>query len=232
MIVHDILYLSILGIEVTSLLVLYFVSGKSSKKLPEAWKKPPQLTNFRISILLFLIYLLINLIGEIVAIYLARLGIYNSFVMSINETLATPFMFGFFFIHTHTSWKRYIYFLLYLINVIYLIQGGYYHPDCVLSSTSALILFSTYFLAALVHLTDLLMKPKSEFFKFQLKVSVSILICTLLATILTSFSWADINPDPFYFELFFYTHFYNIVIFHFALSLIFINEILKLRHAV
>lgn len=229
--IHLILYLSILGLGVILLTIFYFMLRKSTDKLPEPWRIPLQLKNFRLSILFFMIYLLINLIGEIVAIYLANHGIYNSFVMSINETLATPFFFGFFFMHTHTRWKRYIYLLLYLINVIYLIQGGYYHPDCVLPSISALVLFSTYFLAALVHLTDLLMNPKSGSFRFQLKVNVSILICTLLATLLTSYSWADINPDPFYSDLFFYIHFYNITFFHLSLDLIFIYEILKLRHA-
>ncbi|MNU85840.1 hypothetical protein D3C71_755890 [compost metagenome] len=230
MIIHDIIYLSLLGIGVLSLAIFYFMLGKSPGKLPDGWKKTTlPLKRFRISILFLMIYLLVNLIGEIVAINLARHGIYNSFVISINETLATPFLFGFLFIHTQTWWKRYIYALLYLVIVIYFIQGGYYHPSCVLPSFSALLFFSTYFLATLVHLTDLLVNPKSEYFKFQLKVNISILICTLLATMFTSFAWSDNNSDPFYSELFFYIHFYNIVAFHLSLDLIFLFEILKLR---
>ena len=205
--------------------------GKFTNKLPETWRTLAQLKNFKLSILFFLIYLLINLIGEIVAVYLAMHRTYNSFVMSINQTLSTPFLYGFLFVHTHTYWKRYIYLLLYLILPIYLIQGDYYNPNCNLPGVWPLILNSTYFLAALVHLTDLLMNPKSESFGFRLKVNICILICTLLAAILTSFEWADSMNKPSHPEVIFYIHLYNIVLYYFALDLIFINEIRKLRHA-
>lgn len=229
--IHFILYLSILGLGVIFLAIFYFMLRKTVSKLPESWRTGLQSKNFRISILFFMLYLLINLISEIVSIYLAVHHIYNSFVMSINITLSTPFLYGFLFMHTHTLWKRYIYVLLYLVIVVYLIQGDYYDPNCVHSGTEPLLLFSTYFLAALVHLTDLLMNPQSESFRFQLKINISILICTLLATMLTSFEWADTMNKSSHSEVIFYIHFYNIVLYYFALDLIFINEIRKLRHA-
>ncbi len=229
--VHYMIYLSILGSGVILLAVLYFMLRKAANKLPELWRAGSQSESFRISIIFLLAYLLINLIGEIVAIYLATHHIYNSFVMSINETLSTPFLYAFLSMHTQTIWKRYIYALLYVVIITYLIQGDYYNPDCILTGTSALLFFSSYFLAALVHLTDLLMNPKSDSFRFQLKINLSILISTLLASILTSFEWADTMNKPKHSEVVFYIHFYNIVLYYFALDLIFINEIRKLRHA-
>ncbi len=229
--IHAIIYLSILGLGVLLLSIYYFSLRKSNDKLPESWRTRLQSKNFRISILFFMIYLLINLISEIIAIDLAMHRIYNSFVFSINNTLSTPFLFGFLFAHTHTYWKRYTYLLLYLILPIYLIQGDYYNPNCILPGVWPLILNSTYFLAALVHLTDLLMNPKSDYFRVQLKVSICILICTLLAAILTSFEWADTMNKPSHSEVIFYIHFYNIVLYYFSLDLIFINEIRKIRHA-
>ncbi len=231
MTIHFIIYLFILGSGVILLTVLYFMLRKTTNKLPKSWKTGIQSKNFRISILFLLVYLLISLIGEIVAIYLAVHHTYNSFVISINNTLSTPFLYAFLFMHTQTLWKRYIYVLLYLILLIYLIQGDYYDPDCILPGTEPLILFSTYFLASLVHLTDLLMNPKSESFRFQLKINICILICTLLAAILTSFEWADVMNKSSHTAFIFYIHFYNIVIYYFVLDLIFINEIRKLRHA-
>ncbi len=229
MIKHYLIYLSIVGLAVISLTVFYFMLGKSGKKLPETWKNSFPSSNFRISILFLLIYLLLIFFGELISIYIATHGIYNSFVMSINKTLYTPFLFGFLFMNTHTSWKRYVYIGLYLIVVGHLLYGNYYHPRSIILGTTIIVFFSTDFLAVLVQLTDLLENPKSDHFKFQLKVNLSILISSLLATILSSFHYLDTEPNTIQSEIFFYTHFYNLVLFYFSLGCIFLTEILKLR---
>ncbi len=229
--IHAIIYLSSLGIGFSSLTMFYLLLRKSEKKLPDQWKKTPRSKKFRISILFLMIYLLIDFIGETIAIYLANHGIYNFFVQNINQTLFMPFLFGFLFIHTHTSWKRYIYFILYAIYVIYLVSSGYYHPRAVSSSFSAILFFGICFLGALTHLTDLLENPKSEYFKFQLKVNLCILINSLLATILTSSYLLQINTDFVYSDLFYYIHFCNILLYYIVLDVIFINEIRKLRRS-
>lgn len=231
MIIHDITYLSAVGLGVVFLVIYYLMLGKSVEKFPDVWKKSLLSKKFKLSILLLMIYLLIDFIGETIAIYLANHGIYNAFVQNINQTAFTPFLFGFLFIHTNTIWKRYIYLILYLILVIHLISEGYYHPRSIPSGITTILFFGSYFLAALIHLTDLLENPKSEYFRFQLKVNLCILINSLLAAILTSFHVLQINTDFIYSDLFFYIHFYNIVLYYFALDLIFINEIRKLRHA-
>ncbi|MNU85839.1 hypothetical protein D3C71_755880 [compost metagenome] len=229
MTIHDIMYLSILGTGAISLIILYSLLRKSAKKLPGGWKKSLPSRNFRLSVLFLMISLLIIFIGEMTAIQLGRHGIYNSFVISINWTLFTPFLFGFLFIHTSKIWKRSIYIVLYLILVGYLIRGGYYHPSCILQNTSVLLFSSICFLAALVHLTDLLVNPKSEHFKFQLKVTICLLIYNILGAITTAFWWSFLTKDQPYSNLIYYIHFYNIFLFYFSLALVFIIEILKLR---
>ncbi len=229
MIIYHITYLSIVGFGAVSLIIYYLMLGKAADNLPKTWRKSLPSRKFRISILFFALYLLIDFIGETIAIYLANHGVYNFFAQNINETLFMPFLFGFFFIHTNTYWKRAIYLVIYVIFVIYLISKGYYHPRSVPSSFSALLFFGICFLGALTHLTDLLENPKSEYFKFQLNINLCVLINSLLATILTSFHLLQINTDFVYSDLFFYIHFYNIVLYYFALDIIFINEIRKLR---
>lgn len=226
---YAITYLSIIGFGGIFLVIYYLMLGKAAENLPNTWKKSLPSKKFRISILFLAIYLLIDFTGETIAIYLAEHGIYNFFVQNINETLFMPFLFGFFFIHTSTRWKRTIYLILYAIFVIYLVSNGYYHPRSVSSSPSALIFFGICFLGALIHLTDLLENPKSEHFKFQLKINLCLLINSLLATILTSFYLLHINTDFIYSDLFYYIHAYNIMLYYFALDLIFIHEILKFR---
>lgn len=228
---QSITYLLILGLGSILLTIFYFMLVRSAKKLPESWKKSLPTKRFRISILFLTTYLFITFVGEIAAFYLSAFNIYNSFVISINLTLATPFLFGFLFIYTQAAWKRYSYILLYLILVGHFTIGGYYHPDCILSDSSALLFSSINFLAVLLHLTDLLVNPKSEYFKFRLKTCICILIYSLLSSFLTSFYWADTDPTPFYSDLIYYIHFYNIVFYYFILDLIFINEIWKLRHS-
>lgn len=231
MTIHDITYLSLVGLGAVFLTVYYVMLGKAAEKLPKTWRKSLPSKKFRISILFLALYLLIDFIGEMIAIDLAHHGIYNFFVQNINETLFIPFLFGFLFIHTRTNWKRSIYFILYAIYVIYLVSQGYYHPRSVSSSTSAILFFGICFLGALTHLTDLLENPKSEYFKFQLKVNLCILINSLLATVLTSFHLLQINTNFIYSDLFYYIHVYNIILYYFALDIIFINEIRKIQRS-
>ncbi len=226
---YAITYLSIIGFGAVSLIIYYLMLGKSAEKLPKTWRKSLPSKKFRISILFLALYLLIDCAGETIAIYFGEHGIYNFFVQNINETLFIPFLFGFFFIHTSTRWKRAIYLVLYMIFVIYLVSNGYYHPRSISSSFSAIIFFGICFLGALTHLTDLLENPKTEYFKFQLKVNLCILINSLLATLLTSFYLLHTNTGFKYFDLFYYIHAYNIMLYYFALDVIFINEIRKLR---
>ncbi len=229
--IKSIVYLSILGLGFVFLTTFYFLLGKSTKKLPDSWKKTRPSKSFRISILFLTSYLFITFAFEIVAFSLAARGIYNSFVISFNLTLSTPFLFGFLSVHTQSAWKRYSYILLYVVLIGHFSFGGYYDPDCILPDFSALLFCSIYFLAVLLYLTDLLVNPQSEYFKFRLKICVCILVYNLLGTILTSFYWADTRPTPFYSELIYYIHFYNILLYYFALDIIFINEIRKLRRS-
>lgn len=201
---------------------------KSAEKLPVVWKNALSLKKFRIGILSLMVYFLGVLVSELITTYLGHHKIYNSFVISIGFTIYTPFLLGFLFIYTQTPWKRYGYILLYLILIGYLITGGYFHPDCVLPYSSSLLFSCIYFLAALIHLTDLLMNPASEHFRFQLKINISILIYNILSSITTSFYWATTDlklPSP---ELIFDINLYITIFYYFSLDFLFITKILKL----
>lgn len=228
LLVQNIFYLLLIGTSIISSIILRSELLKSDKKLPLAWQNSFSLRNHTLSISFLTIFLLSNLITELVSRYLAEYRIYNSFVFSIDFTIISAFLFGFLYKHTQTVWKQYIYVLFYIIIIAHLINGGYYHPDCILPSTSALLIYSIYFLAALLHLTDLLLNPKSNYFSFQLKINLSILINMLIATIATSFQWSlDGNEDLY--DICYQIHYINMILFYFSLALIFIIEILKLR---
>nr|WP_294860597.1 hypothetical protein [uncultured Fluviicola sp.] len=176
-----------------------------------------------------MIYLVITLICEIISYYLAKHGIYNGFVLSINMTLSTPFLFGFLLINTFKSWKQYSYIILYGALVTYFITGGYYHPRSISGGNSSLIISTICFLGALIHLTDLLINPKSDYFKFQLKITVSLLIFNLLSNVLSSFCWFNNEFSTRYFEPVFYIHLSNATLFYLSFIFIFIIEIRKLQ---
>ncbi len=228
MTIHDIIYLSIVGLGIVLLSVFYSMLGRATKRLPHSWKQSSSLRSFRISILFLVIYLLITLVGETIAIYLASHNTYNNFVICINFTLFTPFLFGFFFIHTPTNWKRYSYVVLYVVLIAYFTLGGYYHPDSVFSNIFVLLFSSIFFLVALIHLTDLLVNPKSEYFKFQLMISICVLIYNLFVAIITTSFWLKIITDLPYPDFIYDIHLYNIILYYFSLDLIVINEIRKL----
>lgn len=219
-----------MGLGVLLALVLLWKLYQSTSKLPEEWKKNTPQRNFRRGIFFLCMLLSISLVTEIVSQYLAHLTIFNSFVFSIDFTVTTLFLFGFLFINTQNRWKRYAYFIFYTIIVGYLINGGYYDPNCVLPGNSSVLIFSLYFIAALLHLTDLLPNPKSTHFNFQLKINLSILIYSLISVIVTSFYWAQtMKMGNIHSEFMFYLHALNIYLFYISFIAIFISEILKLR---
>ncbi len=229
MTIHYIIYLSIVGIGIILLIIFHFMLRKSAEKLPHIWKNSLSLKCFRIGVFLLMIHLLLLLISEFLTIYLSMQWIYNSFVISIGYTLYTPFLFGFLFIYTQTTWKRYSYILLYAILVGYFVIGGYYLPGSAYPPSTMLVFSNIYFLAALLHLTDLLMNPKSEYFKFQLKVNICILIYNILSSITASFLWAYTDRELPGLSLIFYINLYILITYYVALDLIFIHEIRKLR---
>lgn len=230
MLIEDFLFVSAIALAVVLSLILRIKLSKSQAELPKEWKKSLSTKNLLLSISFLSFYLILSLTSECISRYLAKHYIYNSFVFSIYFTLSVPFLFGFLFIHTQTTWKRFAYFILYGILVAYFIQGGYYHPRCVLPGNSSILIFSIYFLATLLHLTDLLLSSQSTYFKFQLKINISLLIYSLASIILTSFYWAETpKMESSYSKLVFYIHCINICLFYVSLALIFISEILKLR---
>lgn len=206
------------------------VSRKSAATLPTEWKNAPQLTHFRRGITLLFIYLSLILTGESIAIYLALCHIYNSFVISINLSLATTFLFGFFYLHTTNTWKRYAYFTLYLFLPGYFIAGGYFHPRSILGGTSILAVYIPYFLASLIFLVHLLLNPKNTYFKFHLKVVLSVQFYSLITLIITSFNWYSMDhSDQLPSYLVYYIEYSNNLLYYSSLAFIFVWEAVKLR---
>ncbi|TSJ44936.1 hypothetical protein FO442_10085 [Fluviicola chungangensis] len=177
---------------------------------------------------LLLIYLSIVFAGELIAILLGTKGIYNSYIMSLNSSLYTPFLYGFLFLYTHTTWKRYFYVFLYFILLGYFISGGYYHPRSVLGGTAILVIYIPFFLAALVHLTDLLLDPKNTWFKFRLRLSLSMLFFSVVALIIQSFEWYYEDKYSSRPMIVFYIALSNNILYYFALTINFLMECIKL----
>ncbi len=224
-IIEHYLYLAAMGFAVISGVFLLMNLHKFSSKLPEAWQKSSPLKKFRWSITFLSIHLLIDLICELISTYLAKKGIYNNFVISIDLSLTVPFLFGFFLINMQSPWKRYLIIALYIVMIGYLFIGGYYHPEAVFSDTAFLFFDSVFFLGTLVHLTDLLVNPQSEYFKFQLKMNLSILIFSILSTFLSSIYMVD-NPGI---RIITVLHYANQIFFLFSFIYIFITEAFKLH---
>lgn len=223
---QDYLYLSILATGIISAAILLSELRRHDKKLPESWQQATHSSNFSLSILFLMIYLIVTFISESVSIYLATHGIYNHFIACIGYTLSIPFLFGFFFIYTQTKWKRYTYLIIYAFLIIHLTSGGYYYPDSVMPLGTILLVTSVHFIGALLHLTDLLLNPKSAFFRFQLQINLCILIQQLLSTILASFSISSIGETS---DLIYFMHFLNLAVFHLLFVFVIIHKILKLR---
>lgn len=221
----DLLYLSAIGLSVLTAIIFLVTLQRSIKRLPNNWRESNSLKTFRFGVILLLAYLSTHLVLESVAMWLAHHWMYNSYVITINNTISFALLFTFFYINTSTGWKRYGYIALYLSMVIYNIVYGLYHPKANLGAIDAFMIFGTYFLAALLHLTELLIKQKVEYLSFQLKVSIVLLSCTLLATIIGSFLWHQTE----YIELLQYTHITVVISFYLGMAYVFITETLKLR---
>jgi hypothetical protein len=203
---------------------------KSTARLPEGWRRSASMRNFKLSILFLVIFLVLAFFNEFITSYLSRSNTPNGYVLSIFFTTATFLIFGFLFINTQARWRQIGYIILYSILIGYLINGGYYHPLSSHTTTASLLLNSIFFLAALLHLTDLLIHPKTDHFKFKLKICLIILVFGLMADILTSFHWSDMTSDhvinfPFLFML----QLGNMFLFYFSFACVFTSEIIKLR---
>jgi hypothetical protein len=110
----------------------------------------------------------------------------------------------------------------------YFIFGGYYHPRSVLGGTSILVIYIPFFLAALVHLTDLLLEPQNTWFRFRLRVSLIMLFSSVVSLIIQSFEWYyedKYNSRP---VIAFYIALSNNILYYFALTIIFLLESIKL----
>jgi hypothetical protein len=222
------IYLAGLGLSVILSALLLRESNRSASKLPEAWRKTRSFKKFHLSVWFLMIYLFLNLVSELIATYLAFHHTYNNFIYSIGLTIYFPFFLSFLFLYTNKNWKKFAYFILYATLVGYFVWGGYYHPLCVISVKYYLIVNGVFFISCLFHLTDLLVSPTSDHFKFQLKINLIYLIFSLLANI-TSTHWKYENQNNIYSDFAFQLQFFFAVVLYYIISLILLLEIIKLR---
>ena len=223
-----ILYQSVIILAIASSLIVLLRFNKSVKDLPGGWRKSVSVRNFQLSVLFLTLYLSIIFIGEVIALSLAKNGIYNNFIIAFNYTLHVPFILGFFFVNTQSVWKKYAYIALYFILIGFYLSEGDYHPNSVATYKAEVIVSCIHFTAAFLHLTDLLVKPKSSYFRFQLKISICILTYSILSNVISSFYAYHIEFNLTYPEIIYQIHFYNIMLFYILLLFVFINEIIKL----
>ncbi len=202
---------------------------KSVSKLPEEWQNARHVKRFRLGVLFLLIYLAIIFVGECLAIYMGRHGIYNGYIMTWDTALCTIFLFGFFYLNTTTTWKRYAYIVLYGFILSYFIFEGCFYPKVVLNSNYILVTYIPYFLATLLYLTDLLLTPKSPYFKFQLQICLSVQIFSILSLVITSFHWYHQRRDLLFFQIIYYINFSSICLYYFSQIVIFGLEAFKHR---
>lgn len=215
-------------LAVISAAVLLRLLRKSTLNVPKKWADLQDTKTFKRGITFLLIYLSIVFVGELIAILLGTKGIYNSYVMSLNTSLYTPFLYGFLFLYTHTPWKRYFYVVLYFVLIGYFISGGYYHPRSVLGGTSILVIYIPFFLAAFVHLTDLLLEPQNTWFRFRLRLSLIMLFSSVVSLTIQSFEWYyedEYKSRP---MIVFYIALSNNILYYISLALIFLLESIKL----
>lgn len=222
------IYLAGIGLSVILAALLLRESSKSASKLPETWRKNRPLKKFHLSVWLLAIYLFLNLLSELIATYLALHHTYNNFIYSIGLTIYFPFFLSFLYLYTNKNWKKFAYFILYATLVGYFVWGGYYHPLCVISVNYYLIINGIFFISCLLHLTDLLMNPKSDYFKFQLKINLIYLIFSLLANI-ASTHWKYENQNNIYSDFAFQLQFFSAVVLYYVISFFLLLEIIKLR---
>lgn len=230
MLIIFILYVVVISLGIISSVFFLNQLRISKAKLPEAWRRSVSIKKFGDSIYLLLIFLTLVLINQLVVFYFAGHHIDNGIVFSLCFTFVPIPLFAFLYIHTQSRWKRYGYILLHAILVGYLINGGYYQTHSTPDSAISLILNSVFFLIALLHLTDLLIHPKTDHFKFKLKINLTILVFSLMASILSSLHWSDITSgQPIHFPFTFLLQNGNMLLFYFSFVVIFTSEIIKLR---
>ena len=226
------LFVLVITLGIISAILLLKGLYKSTGKLPEGWKIYASMKNFERSIYSLMIFLFVALGHHIINYYLTSHKLPSDWELSIYFTFATFFLVGFLFIHTLSKKKRAGIAILYFILIGYLICGGYYSPHCSHPAITSIVLNSIFFLTALLHLTDLLMRPKTDYFKFKLKICLIVLIFALMADILTSFYWSDITGDKVVdFPSIFLLQIGNLILFYLSFSCVFIAEIIKLRRA-
>lgn len=223
--IHQFIYQSALGIAIVFSIIFLISLKKHSENLPKEWRKSTSKRKIQLSILFLAIYLLIILVSEVIALKLAENGIYNCFVIIINYTLHLPFLFAFLLINTQTIWKRYVYIVLYFILVAHFIWRGYYNPNSILIIDTTQIIDTSLFIGALLHLTDLLINPKSDYFNFQLKITISILIQSLLSCITSSYIIHGLDPT----EMIFHINIWIAILLYSSIAFALLTEIIKLR---
>lgn len=224
------LFVLVITLGIISAVLLLRVLRKNAEKLPAGWKKSTAIKKFWYSIYSLIIFLFVALVHHLISSYLTIHNLPSGWELSIYFTFATLFLFGFLFIHTSGRWQRFGIAVFYFTLIGYLIFGGYYSLFCNHPPTSSLLLNSIFFLSALLHLTDLLMRPKTDHFGFQLKICLVVLISALMANILTSFYWSDITRDNVVdFPSIFLLQIGNLILFYVSFPCIFIAEIIKLR---
>lgn len=230
MLIISILYLVVVSMGIIFSIIYLAQLRKSAAKLPEEWRKSASWKNFRNSIYLLTIFLTLVLINQLVLCYLAIQHINNGLAFSLCFTFVPIPLFAFFFLHTQSMWKRYSYIVLHAILIGSLVFGGYYHPLSTPNAEISLILNSVFFLIALLHLTDLLIHPKTDHFKFKLKINLIILVFSLMASILSSLDWENITPGySGNYSLIFLLQNGNMILFYFSFTCVFVPEIIKLR---
>lgn len=231
MLIIFILYLVVVSLGIISSILYLKLLRKSEAKLPEVWRNLTTRKNFRLSIRLITIFLILVLINQNMLNYLAINHLDNGLAFSLCFTFVPIPLFAFFYIHTHSKWKRYSYIVLHAILIVSLFYGGYYHPFSLPNSSISLILNSVFFLIALLTLTDLLIHSKTDHFKLKLKITLVVLVFSLLASILSTVHWSDISSgNPINVTSFLMQNI-NMLLFYFSFPFIFFTEIIKFRRA-
>lgn len=229
MLIVFILYVVVISLGIISSVFYLMQLRKSEAKLPEVWKKSATRKNFRRSIYLLTIFLVLALINQLTLNYLATNHIESGLAFSLCFTFVPIPLFAFFYVHTHIKWKQVSYIVLHAILVGSLIYGGYYNPFSLPNSSISLILNSVFFLIALLHLTDLLIYSKTDHFKLKLKINLIVLIFALLASILSTVHWSDISTGHSVNFVSFMMQNINMLLFYFSFVFVFVSESIQLR---
>lgn len=229
MLIIFILYLVVLLLGIITSVFYLKQLCKSEAKLPEVWRNLTTRKNFRLSIRLITIFLTLVLLNQNTLNYFAINHLDNGLIFSLCFTFVPIPLFAFFYIHTHSKWKRYAYIVLHAILIGSLFYGGYYYPFSLPNSSISLILNSVFFLIALLNLTDLLIHSKTDHFKFKLKITLVVLVFSLLASILSTMHWSDISSGNSINVTYFLMQNINMLLFYVSFPCIFIAEIIKFR---